>query len=122
MDALRVAPEGDRPRTLVLGDLRALPPNVPTAYGVDAVGRYDVLGSRSFRPLRDELGRPSEADIECFQSFSPKIARVLGVRYVLVGDPRLDPRLTWASLGDRAFPARLPESERLALLGTTSFD
>ncbi|MBI3725782.1 hypothetical protein HY251_17785 [bacterium] len=95
MNALKASPEGDRPRTLALGDLRALPPNVPTAYGVDAVSRYDVLGSLAFKPLRDALGKTSDPDLECFQTFSPKIARLLGVRYVLVGAPTTDPRVLW---------------------------
>lgn len=111
VDALLEAPAGDRARTLVLGDLSVLPPDVPTAYGLDVVGRYDALGSRTFAPLRDALGPvPPHEVAECFQRVDPRIARVLGVRWILVGQDELDPRLDWEDL------APLPERPLWALV------
>lgn len=111
VDALARAPEGDRARTLVLGDLLVLPPEVPTAYGVDLVGRYDALGSRTFSPLRDALGPVPAGQVpECFQRVDPRIARILGVRRFVVGQPELDPRLAWDDL------APLPEKGPWALV------
>jgi hypothetical protein len=98
--ALDAAPPGDRARALVLGDRGVLPPNVPTAYALDSVGRYDVMGSLAFAPLREALGgRLKNPDMEFFLApVNPRIARVLGVRRFLVGLDWLDPRLAWDEL------------------------
>ena len=89
----------ERGRALVQGDLDVLPPNVLTAYGLDDVARYDVLGSRVFAPLRDALGtRSDNPDIECFQRVDPRLARVLAVSHYVAADPWLDPRWEWDDL------------------------
>jgi hypothetical protein len=88
-----------RGRALIQGDLNVLPPNVLTGSGVDDVGRYDVLGSRIFAPLRDALGKRSDnPDIECFQRVDARLARVLAVSHYVAADPWFDPRWEWDDL------------------------